>query len=95
MLAQIEKLMDKGDDRSADARLCKALLDRITDRATIIETGSESFRFRRTLVAKRKAPSSVARTVQPREQPLDHRVVEPERGGPDDEYRRRSRHTGL
>ncbi len=32
-----------------NARLCKALLDRITDRAHIIETGSESFRFRRTL----------------------------------------------
>jgi DNA replication protein DnaC len=30
-------------------RLCKALLDRITDRAHIIETGAESFRFRRTL----------------------------------------------
>jgi DNA replication protein DnaC len=32
-----------------NARLCKALLDRITDRAHIIETGSESFRFRRTM----------------------------------------------
>jgi DNA replication protein DnaC len=30
-------------------RLCKALLDRITDRAHIIETGAESYRFRRTL----------------------------------------------
>lgn len=28
-------------------RLCKALLDRITDRAHIIDTGIESFRFRR------------------------------------------------
>jgi DNA replication protein DnaC len=28
-------------------RLCKAVLDRITDRAHIIETGIESFRFRR------------------------------------------------
>jgi DNA replication protein DnaC len=35
-------------------RLCKALLDRITDRAYIIETGTESYRFRRTL-EKRKA----------------------------------------
>jgi len=34
-------------------RLCKALLDRVTDRAHIIETGLESFRFRRT--AGRKA----------------------------------------
>ena len=30
-------------------RLCKALLDRITDRAHIIETGTESYRFRRTV----------------------------------------------
>jgi DNA replication protein DnaC len=32
-----------------NARLCKALLDRITDRAHIIETGAESYRFRRTI----------------------------------------------
>jgi hypothetical protein len=32
-----------------NARLCKALLDRITDRAYIIETGADSFRFRRTV----------------------------------------------
>ena len=37
-------------------RLCKALLDRITDRAHIIETGTESYRFRRTL-EKRKGQS--------------------------------------
>ena len=37
-------------------RLCKALLDRITDRAYIIETGTESYRFRRTL-EKRKGLS--------------------------------------
>ena len=30
-----------------NARLCKALLDRLTDRAHIIETGTESYRFRR------------------------------------------------
>jgi len=36
------------------ARLCKALLDRITDRAHIIETGSESYRFRRTLEKRQK-----------------------------------------
>ena len=35
-------------------RLCKALLDRITDRAHIIETGTESFRFRRTMEKRRK-----------------------------------------
>ena len=36
------------------ARLCKALVDRITDRAHIIETGTESYCFRRTLEGKRK-----------------------------------------
>jgi len=38
-----------------NARLCKALLDRITDRATIIETGSDSYRFKRTIAGKKKA----------------------------------------
>ena len=37
-----------------NARLCKALLDRITDRAHIIETGTESFRFRRTMERRKK-----------------------------------------
>ena len=36
-----------------NARLCKALLDRITDRAHIIETGTDSYRFRRS-IEKRK-----------------------------------------
>src|ERR1017187_9577899 len=35
-------------------RLCKALLDRITDRAHIIDTGKESFRFRRTMEGREK-----------------------------------------
>jgi DNA replication protein DnaC len=35
-------------------RMCKALLDRITDRAHIIDTGKESFRFRRTMERKQK-----------------------------------------
>jgi DNA replication protein DnaC len=35
-------------------RLCKALLDRIIDRAHIIETGTESFRFRRTMERRKK-----------------------------------------
>jgi DNA replication protein DnaC len=35
-----------------NARLCKALLDRLTDRAHLIETGSDSFRFRRTLAQR-------------------------------------------
>jgi DNA replication protein DnaC len=38
-----------------NARLCKALLDRITDRATIIETGSDSYRFKRTIASKKQA----------------------------------------
>ena len=38
-----------------NARLCKALLDRLTDRAHILETGEESYRFRRTLARRRKA----------------------------------------
>jgi DNA replication protein DnaC len=37
-----------------NARLCKAVLDRLTDQAHIIETGTESYRFRRTLRKKRK-----------------------------------------
>ena len=37
-------------------RLCKALLDRVTDRAHIVETGIESFRFRRTMETKKKKP---------------------------------------
>jgi DNA replication protein DnaC len=47
-------------------RLCKALLDRITDRAYIIETGTESYRFRRT-IEKRKGqtPESNMTTAPP------------------------------
>ena len=45
-----------------NARLCKALIDRITDRAHIIETGAESYRFRRTL-EKRKSRTSLANTT--------------------------------
>jgi DNA replication protein DnaC len=33
-------------------RLCKALVDRLTDRAHIIDTGTESYRFHRTLAAR-------------------------------------------
>jgi DNA replication protein DnaC len=36
------------------ARLCKALLDRVTDRAHIIETGTESYRFKRTVESKKR-----------------------------------------
>lgn len=38
-----------------NARLCKALLDRITDRAHILETGTESYRFRRTAEKRNRA----------------------------------------
>lgn len=41
-----------------NARLCKALIDRITDRAHIIETGAESYRFRRTMNKKRKGETT-------------------------------------
>ena len=40
-----------------NARLCKALLDRITDRAHIIETGTDSYRFRRTMEKGRSKPA--------------------------------------
>ena len=41
-----------------NARLCKAVLDRLTDQAHIIETGSESYRFRRTRSKKQKQSST-------------------------------------
>lgn len=37
-----------------NSRLCKAILDRVTDRAHIIETGTESYRFRRTKQNRQK-----------------------------------------
>ena len=51
-----------------NARLCKALLDRITDRAHIIETGSESYRFRRTLERRRRKRSNGSSTNSDSEQ---------------------------
>jgi hypothetical protein len=43
-----------GELRALDPEmLCKAMLDRLTDQAHIIETGSESYRFRRTLERKK------------------------------------------
>ncbi len=39
------------------ARLCKALLNRVTDQAHMIETGTESYRFRRTLEKRQKKRS--------------------------------------
>ena len=37
-----------------NARWCKAVLDRITDKAHILETGTESYRFRRTAEKQKK-----------------------------------------
>jgi DNA replication protein DnaC len=37
-----------------NTRLCQAVLDRITDRAHIIDTGHESYRFRRTSETRQK-----------------------------------------
>ncbi|MGB8475359.1 MAG: ATP-binding protein [Candidatus Acidiferrum sp.] len=44
-------------------RLCKALLDRVTDRAHIIETGTESYRFRRTVEGRQKKKNFVTGRV--------------------------------
>jgi DNA replication protein DnaC len=38
-----------------NARLCKAMVDRLTDRAHIIDTGDESYRFRRSLAKKQRS----------------------------------------
>jgi DNA replication protein DnaC len=63
-----------------NARLCKALLDRITDRAHIVETGAESYRFRRTLAKRRSGtsalntattPPGLAETKPPAQQPAE------------------------
>lgn len=40
-----------------NTRLCKALIDRITDQAHIIETGQDSYRFKRT-AQKRQRPAT-------------------------------------
>lgn len=48
-----------------NARLCKALLDRLTDRAHIIETGTESYRFRRTLESRKTATGKTPREAAP------------------------------
>ena len=38
-----------------NARLCKALIDRLTDQAHIITTGTDSYRFRRTTAQRKTA----------------------------------------
>ena len=40
----------------SNPRLRQALVDRLTDRAHILETGAESYRFRRTLAGSRNSP---------------------------------------
>ncbi len=57
-----------------NARLCKALLDRLTDRAHIIETGTESYRFRRTLAqrSKKGARPAAPRAPRPESPAIDH-----------------------
>ena len=45
----------------ANARLCKAMVDRVTDRAHIIDTGKESYRFRRTLESRKRKGRSTGR----------------------------------
>jgi DNA replication protein DnaC len=44
-----------------NARLCRAMLDRLTDRAHIVETGTESYRFRRTVEKRKKQDHSLQR----------------------------------
>ena len=49
----------------SNVRLCKALLDRVTDRAHILETGAESYRFRRTLEKRQTSKSSTEASKSP------------------------------
>jgi hypothetical protein len=50
-----------GSGRNKPLSLCKALIDRIIDRANIIETGTESYRFRSTLEKRRgKNPNATS-----------------------------------
>src|SRR5436853_1281052 len=61
-----------------NARLCKALLDRITDRAHIIETGSDSYRFRRTVELRgRHARSKLTNDTIPNPQPSTEKSSSP------------------
>ncbi len=41
-----------------NARLCKAVVDRVTDRAHILDTGTDSYRFHRTLESRKKGRTS-------------------------------------
>ena len=46
-----------------NTRLCKALLDRVTDQAHILETGTESYRFRRSIRTNNAKAKSWVRRV--------------------------------
>ena len=63
-------------------RLCKALLDRITDRAHIIETGTESYRFRRTVegTAEEKSFVNGPEAALRHATPWPRRPLRPKRG---------------
>src|SRR2546425_7787316 len=54
----------------SNVRLCKALLDRVTDRAHILETGAESYRFRRTLEKRQGATTDVRIPKPPKKQAI-------------------------
>ena len=61
-----------------NARLCKALLDRITDRAHIIETGSDSYRFRRTIELRgRQVRAKLTNGAIPNPQPSTEKSSSP------------------
>ena len=64
-----------------NARLCKALLDRLTDRAHILETGAESYRFRRTLESQRRLGQGQGRADRSRSSESLERPLEPLEAG--------------
>jgi len=59
LICNYEPAVSEGTHVFPHPRLCKALLDRITDRAHVIESGAESYRFRRTLEVRAEKESIV------------------------------------
>ena len=57
-----------------NVHLCKALLDRITDRAHILETGTESYRFRRTPEKRQKSHGPTRKEKSPKPIRVSKRV---------------------
>lgn len=53
-----------------NTQLCKALLDRITHRAPIIKTGTESYRFRGRLRTEKRRSSGLS--PPPASRPLEN-----------------------